>query len=90
MYFSTRQSVSRLAQAGAFATGILVLSTQLDLLLEFKRNVQFGESEETDLRLLIATVEVINDVVFEAFVLSSWRIIHAGFMNNIDNRSKRW
>ena len=66
------------------------MSTQLDLLIEFKRNVQFGESEETDLRLLVATVELINDVVFEAAVLSSWRIIHCGFMSNVSNRSKRW
>ncbi|KAL3779408.1 hypothetical protein ACHAWO_012372 [Cyclotella atomus] len=82
--------VSRLIQAGAFATGILIVSTQLDLLLEFKRYVQYGESEETDLRILVATVELINDVVFEALVLGSWRVIHAGFMSNTGNRSKRW
>lgn len=77
-------------KAGAFATGILIVSTQIDLLLEFKRYVQVGESEETDLRLLVAMVEVINDVFFEAVVLSSWRIIHAGFMSSSSNRSKRW
>ncbi|KAL3788356.1 hypothetical protein HJC23_009162 [Cyclotella cryptica] len=82
--------VSRLVKAGAFATGILIVGTQIDLLLEFKRYVQVGETEETDLRLLVAMVEVINDVVFEAVVLSSWRIIHAGFMSNAENRSKRW
>jgi hypothetical protein len=86
----SNHSVSRLIQAGAFATGILIVSTQLDLLLEFKRYVQYGESEETDLRILVATVELINDVVFEALVLGSWRVIHAGFMSNTGNRSKRW
>ena len=82
--------VSRLVQAGAFATGILIVSTQIDLLLEFNKYVQFGESEETDLRLIVATVELVNDFVFEAVVLSTWRIIHAGFMSDVDNRSRRW
>lgn len=80
----------RLVQAGAFASGILIVSTQLDLLLEFKRYVQFGESEETDLRLLVAAVEVINDIFWEAVVISSWRLIHANFMSNPDNRLRRW
>lgn len=82
--------MSRLVQAGAFATGILIVSTQIDLLLEFNRYVQFGESEETDLRLIVATVELVNDFVFESVVLSSWRIIHAGFMSDVNNRSRRW
>lgn len=81
----------RLIKAGAFATGILIVSTQVDLLLEFKGHyVQFGESPETDLRLLVATVEVINDVFFEALVIGSWRIIHAGFISNAENRWKRF
>ena len=65
----------RLFQAGAFASGILIVSTQIDLLLEFQRYIQFGESEETDFRLLLASVEVINDIFFEALVLVSWRIV---------------
>mmetsp|Transcript_26892 Transcript_26892/g.38463 ORF Transcript_26892/g.38463 Transcript_26892/m.38463 type:complete len:279 (-) Transcript_26892:1404-2240(-) len=80
----------RIFQAGAFACGILIVSTQLDLLLEFKRYVQFGESEETDFRLLLASVEVINDIFFEALVLSSWRLIHANFMSTPINRSRRF
>ena len=80
----------RLFQAGAFACGILIVSTQLDLLLEFKRYVQFGESEETDFRLLLASVEVINDIVFEALVISSWRIIHANFMSTPTNLTRRF
>eukprot|EP00986_Skeletonema_menzelii_P007416 scaffold2916_cov190-Skeletonema_menzelii.AAC.2 len=80
----------RLFQAGAFACGILIVSTQIDLLLEFKRYVQFGESEETDFRLLLASVEVINDIFFEAVVLSSWRILHANFMSTPTNLTKRF
>ena len=80
----------RLFQAGAFACGILIVSTQVDLLLEFKRYIQFGESEETDFRLLLASVEVINDIFFEALVISSWRIIHANFMSTPTNRMRRF
>ncbi|KAL7491872.1 hypothetical protein ACHAWT_001163, partial [Skeletonema menzelii] len=80
----------RLFQAGAFACGILIVSTQIDLLLEFKRYVQFGESEETDFRLLLASVEVINDIFFEAVVLSSWRILHANFMSTPTNLTRRF
>ena len=80
----------RLFQAGAFASGILILSTQTDLLLEFGRYIQYGESDETDLRLAVATVEVINDIFFEALVIGSWRIIHANFMSTPTNWSKRF
>jgi hypothetical protein len=81
----------RLFQAGAFACGILIVSTQVDLLLEFKgQYVSFGESEETDFRLFLASVEVINDIVFEALVISSWRTIHANFMSTPSNRVRRF
>jgi len=80
----------RLFQAGAFACGILIVSTQVDLLLEFKRYVQFGESDETDFRLFLAGVEVINDIFFEALVISSWRIIHANFMSTPMNQTRRF
>lgn len=80
----------RLVQAGAFASGILIFSTQLDLLLEFGRYVQYGESEQTDLRLLVATVEVINDIFWEAVILSSWRLIHANFMSTPSNRERQF
>ena len=36
-----------------------------------------GESEETDLRLFTAAVEVINDSFFEGIVLGSWRLYRA-------------
>jgi len=77
-------------KAGAFASGVLIFSTQIDLLLEFGRYVQFGESEEIDLRLLVAAVEVINDIFFEAVVITSWRLIHANFMSTPQNRSREF
>ena len=80
----------RLVQAGAFASGILIFSTQMDLLLEFGRYVQYGESEQTDLRLLVATVEVINDIFWEAVIMSSWRLIHANFMSTPQNRERQF
>eukprot|EP00584_Thalassiosira_punctigera_P000966 CAMPEP_0172538544 /NCGR_PEP_ID=MMETSP1067-20121228/9915_1 /TAXON_ID=265564 ORGANISM="Thalassiosira punctigera, Strain Tpunct2005C2" /NCGR_SAMPLE_ID=MMETSP1067 /ASSEMBLY_ACC=CAM_ASM_000444 /LENGTH=319 /DNA_ID=CAMNT_0013324061 /DNA_START=116 /DNA_END=1075 /DNA_ORIENTATION=- len=80
----------RLFQAGAFASGMLIVSTQLDLLAEFGGYVQYGESDETDFRLLVATVEVINDIFWEALVIGSWRIIHANFMSTPNNRLKRF
>ena len=83
--------LSRLVQAGAFSIGILIVSTQIDLLLEFHgRFVQLGESDEVDFRLLVAVVEVINDVFWEALVLCTWRIVHANFMSDADNRFKRF
>mmetsp|Transcript_15497 Transcript_15497/g.29243 ORF Transcript_15497/g.29243 Transcript_15497/m.29243 type:complete len:259 (+) Transcript_15497:40-816(+) len=78
--------VKRIFQAGAFATGILIFSTQLDLFLEFGRYVQLGENEDTDLRLLSAVVELINDVFFEALVLSSWRLYRASLTASADGR----
>lgn len=66
-----------LVKAGAFATGLLIFATQLDLFLEFGRIVGAGESAETDFRLLTALVEVLNDVVFEAVSLLAWRLFLA-------------
>ncbi len=78
--------IARIIQAGAFATGVLILSTQIDLLLEFGRNVQPGESDETDFRLLTAIVELINDIVFEAVTLSGWRIYRASLTGDANGR----
>jgi len=69
--------VSRTLQAGAFATGLLILSTQIDLFAEFGRYVQPGESDEIDFRLLTAIVELINDIFFEAVTLIGWRVYRA-------------
>ena len=83
--------LGKLVQAGAFSIGILIASTQIDLLLEYHgRFVQLGESDETDFRLLVAVVEVINDIFWEALVLCTWRIVHANFMSDAGNRFKRF
>jgi hypothetical protein len=66
--------ILRIAQAGCFAVALLIVSTQIDLFLEFGRYVQPGESQETDLRLLSAFVEVLNDIIFEASVITSLRL----------------
>ncbi len=78
--------ILRLVQSGSFAIGLLILATQIDLLVEYGRYVQPGESEEIDVRLLNAIVEVINDVVFEAGILSAWRIYRASLTGNEDGR----
>ena len=83
--------LTRLVQAGAFSSGLLILATQLDLLLEYRGNiVTVGMSDEIDFRLQLASVEVINDIVFEGLVITAWRIWHATFMSNEENRWKRF
>ena len=68
----------RVCQAGAFATGLLILCTQLDLFLEFRGQwVSFGDSPESDFRLWLAAVELGNDVCFEAGSLLTWRLFLA-------------
>lgn len=65
--------IARVLQAGAFATGVLILGTQFDLYTHYGY-VQLGDSPETDFRLQVAVVELTNDIVFEAISLLSWRI----------------
>ncbi len=78
--------ISRIVQGGAFASGLLIFSTQLDLLLEFGSWVQLGESQETDVRLVQAAVELVNDIFFEALVLGSWRLYRASLTGSRDGR----
>jgi hypothetical protein len=67
--------LNRLFKAGAFAVGLLILCTQIDLFFEFGgRYVQLGDSEETDFRLMSAFAEIINDIVFEGWTISAMRI----------------
>lgn len=61
-------------KAGAFSCGVLILATQFDLYTEMGGYVQMGESVETDVRILRAAVEVVNDCFFEAFTLIIWRL----------------
>jgi len=64
----------RIFQAGCFASGCLIFSTQIDLLLEFGRWVQFGENPETDSRILTAAAEVTNDIFFSILSLVPMRL----------------
>lgn len=61
-------------KAGAFACGLLILATQFDLYTDMGGYVQVGDSVETDVRIYKATVEVINDCVFEGITLLGWRL----------------
>jgi hypothetical protein len=71
------QVVSTTLKAGAFACGILILATQVDLYKEMGGYVQVGDSAETDLRIYRALVEVIDDIFFEALTLLTWRILRS-------------
>mgnify|MGYP007080210327 CR=1 FL=1 len=62
-------------KAGAFSSGLLILATQYDLYRDMGGYYQLGFSPETDIQILRHTVELINDIVFEAVVLLIWRII---------------
>ena len=73
--------LSSTARAGAFATGLLILCTQVDLYHDMGGYVQIGDSAENDLRIYRALVEIINDVFFEAITLLSWR----AFRSKVDN-----
>lgn len=65
------------AKAGAFACGVLLIGTQIDLYQEMGGYVQVGDSPETDLRIYRAFVEIINDIFFEAGTLLAWRALRS-------------
>eukprot|EP00980_Cylindrotheca_fusiformis_P001647 scaffold374_cov124-Cylindrotheca_fusiformis.AAC.6 len=69
------------AKAGAFAVGVLILATQFDLYTEMGGYVSVGESVETDARIYRAAGELINDCVFEAITLLSWRLYRSAAAN---------
>jgi hypothetical protein len=71
------QVILSTAKAGAFATGLLILATQLDLVQDLGGFVQFGDDPVSDLRIYRALVEVINDVFFEAVTLITWRLVRS-------------
>lgn len=71
------QVVLSTAKAGAFATGLLILGTQFDLVHDLGGFVQIGDDPLSDLRIYRALVEVINDVFFEAVTLISWRLVRS-------------
>jgi hypothetical protein len=76
--------VATTLKAGAFACGILILATQLDLYQEmggvgyyYDHFQDVGDSVETDLRIYRALVEVIDDIFFEAVTLLPWRVLRS-------------
>lgn len=71
------QVVLSTIKAGAFACGLLIMGTQIDLYQEMGGYVQFGDSPETDLRINLALIEIINDIFFEATTLLAWRILRS-------------
>lgn len=71
------QVVLSTAKAGAFATGLLILGTQVDLAHELGGFVQFGDDPVSDVRIYRALVEGINDVFFEAVTLVTWRLFRS-------------
>lgn len=64
----------RLFQAGAGAAGIWILATQLEIYFDVGGYVQWGDSTETDGRLIIAATESVADFIFEAVTISFWRL----------------
>jgi len=71
------EPIARTLKAGAFATGCLILATQIDLQNEFGGYVQFGYSDATDVRIAQALDEVLRDIFFEASILFGWRMYWA-------------
>ena len=78
------EPIARTLKAGAFATGLLILSTQIDLTNEFGGYVQFGYSDATDVRIAQALDEVLKDIFFEASTLFGWRMYRASLTANAD------
>jgi hypothetical protein len=74
---SVTQVLLSTVKAGAFATGLLIFCTQINLFFELGGYVQLGESPESDRRILIAADELAKDIFFEATVLLSWRLLRS-------------
>jgi len=78
--------IARTLKAGAFATGLLILATQIDLTNEFGGYVQLGYSDVTDARIAQALDEVLRDILFEASTLFGWRMYRASLTANADKQ----
>ena len=79
------EPIARTLKAGAFATGMLILATQIDLQNEFGGYVQFGYSDATDIRIAQALDDVLKDIFFEASTLFGWRMYRASLTAQRDN-----
>ena len=62
------------SSAGAFATALLIFSTQLRLLLTFGFWPQLGDSPASDAEILRQFSDLARDGLTEALVLMSWRL----------------
>jgi len=83
------QPIVRTLKAGAFATGCLILATQIDLQNEFGGYVQFGYSDATDVRIAQALDDVLKDIFFEASTLFGWRMYRSSLTAENDNERRR-
>lgn len=77
--------VARTLKAGAFATGVLIIATQVNLTNELGGYVRLGESDVTDIRIFTAFDELLKDILFEASTLFGWRIYRASLTAHVDN-----
>ena len=67
------ETLKRVLSAGAFAVGLLIVTTQLQTGLSIGFGVQFGDSPWSDVVLLQGTDDLIHDSLTEAVVVTSWR-----------------
>lgn len=79
---SRERAVATTWSAGAFAVGLLVFSTQLQLFVSFGFDLSGAlgypaePSLEADLELVRAQSELIVDAFFEAVIMTAWRVYH--------------
>lgn len=78
MGWDYQQILLSICKAGLFAIGLLLLSAQIDLFIEYNgRMVQYGDSDEINFSFVVAIIEMTNDVFYEAIILSIWRFLLA-------------
>ncbi|KAK3285922.1 hypothetical protein CYMTET_6492 [Cymbomonas tetramitiformis] len=76
-----REAWIRSWKAGAFATGLLIIGTQVSTTVSFAGQglvPVLGESYEGDLQLVRTLGELILDIVVQATVLTAWRQLRYG------------
>lgn len=66
--------MKRVLSAGAFAAGLLVVTTQFTTSASVGFGVAFGDDPATDLVLLAATDDLIRDGLTEAVIMTAWRL----------------
>ena len=68
------ETLRRVWSAGAFAAGLLVVSTQFTTSTAIGFGVSFGDDPATDLILLATTDTLIRDGLTEAAIMTAWRL----------------